>query len=370
MSKRLKSTPREDGFKMPGEFVEQDSCWMAWPQRTDVWRGGAKPIQEAVVNVANAISKYEPLNVIVSAGEYENARARLGKNVRVIETSSNDIWMRDIGPSFVINDKGEIRGIDWIFNCWGGFNGGYYFPWDLDDKAAFKVCELIGADSYRTDFVLEGGSIHVDGEGTCYTTEECLLNKNRNPDLTKKQIEDRLKKFLNVEKVIWLPLGVYNDKTSGHVDNLLHVVAPGHVVLTWTDDKNDPQYERSLKALKVLENETDAQGRKIKVTKIHQPGPLFYTEKEVSTLGYNLDKQCLHEVERLAGSYCNFLMVNGAIILPVFNDKWDQKAIDTLQKIFPDRKIEPVYAREILLGGGNIHCITQHQPKVKNKKAK
>lgn len=161
------STPKADGFRMPGEFEEQKQIFMIWPERTDNWRAGAKPAQKTFANVAAAISEFEPVTMCVSAAQYEHAKAMLPAGVRIVEMSSNDAWCRDMGPSFLINDKGETRACDWTFNAWGGLVDGLYFPWDKDDQIASKICELEQIDSYRTDdFVLEGGSFHVDGEGT------------------------------------------------------------------------------------------------------------------------------------------------------------------------------------------------------------
>ncbi|WP_434335703.1 agmatine deiminase [Mycoplasma capricolum subsp. capricolum] len=364
MSKKMNSTPKKDGFWMPGEWEKHDQCWMIWPERSDNWRLGAKPAQRVFANVANAIAKYEKVTMLVSHQQFENARNLLDQNVRVIECSNDDSWMRDVGPTIVKNKDGEIRGVDWVFNAWGGFKGGLYFPWDKDDAIARKVCEISNIDYYRTDFVLEGGSIHTDGDGTLYTTEECLLNENRNPDLSKEQIEENLKEYCGVEKVIWLPLGVYNDETNGHVDNLLHVVSPGHVVLTWTDDTTDPQYERSKLAYDILINTLDAKGRKIKVTKLHQPEPLFITKEEAEGIDV-CDTMSREPEQRMPASYANFYIANNAIILPIFGDKYDDLAVKTLQSVYPNHKIETVMAREILLGGGNIHCITQQQPTTK-----
>lgn len=362
MSQRLNTIPKDDGFIMPGEHEKHNACWMIWPERCDNWRQGAKPAQSAYTQVANTIAKYESVNMLVSAKQYETARFYLDQRIKVIEMSSNDAWMRDVGPTFIRNSKTkEIRAIDWIFNSWGGLQEGIYFPWDQDNKIAQKVAELIGYDYYQAPFVLEGGSIHSDGDGTVYTTEECLLNKNRNPNLSKVKIENYLKVYLGAIKVIWLPYGVYNDETNGHIDNILHVVKPGHVILTWTDNQNDPQYERSLKAWEVLVNTVDAKKRKIKVTKLHQPEPLFYSKEEVQTIDPN-DGKVRVTGARLPASYVNFYIANGAVILPIFNDKkWDKNAIKILKKIYHNHKIEPIYAREILLGGGNIHCITQQE---------
>ncbi|CAB1055101.1 Agmatine deiminase (EC 3.5.3.12) [Spiroplasma endosymbiont of Danaus chrysippus] len=170
-------------------------------------------------------------------------------------------------------------------------------------------------EKYGKSIVLEGGSIHQDGEGTIYTTEECLLNPNRNPDLTKEEIEEHLKQYLNAQKIIWIPRGVYNDETSGHVDNLLHIITPGHVVLTWTDDKNDPQYERSLEALTFLKNSTDAKGRKIKVTKLHQSAPLFITKSEAENREKSPRFANRTEGFRMPASYVNFYITNKTIII-------------------------------------------------------
>ena len=290
----------------------------------------------------------------------------LADYVRVVEMSNDDSWMRDCGATFVINDKGGLRAVDWSFNAWGGLVDGLYFPWDKDDRVASKMCELEQADRYRLDdFILEGGSIHVDGEGTAMVTEECLLSEGRNAHLTKKEIEQKLKDYLNVEKVLWVHEGIYNDETNGHIDNMANFVRPGVIALAWTDDKKDPQYKRSSEALEYLENETDAKGRKIKVEKIYTPSPVLITKEEsegVDAVDGTLPRQ---EGDRLAASYVNYYTGNGFVAVPVFGDPNDELAIKKLQELYPDRKIEPIYAREILLGGGNIHCITQQVPKAK-----
>lgn len=364
--KRLDTTPKADGFRMPGEFEPHDGCFMIWPERPDNWRLGGKPAQKVFTEVANTIAKYEPMTMIVSKGQYENAKNMLNPDVRVVEMSNDDSWLRDCGTTFVINDKGDMRGVDWKFNAWGGLVDGLYFPWDSDDKIASKMCELERVDSYRTDdFVLEGGSIHVDGEGTVMVTEECLLSAGRNSHMTKKEIGKMLCDYLNCEKVLWIPNGIYNDETNGHVDNMANFVKPGVVVLAWTDDENDPQYARSKEAYEYLSKETDAKGRKLEIHKLYTPTPILITKEEsegVDAVDGTLPRQ---EGDRLAASYANYYTGNGFIALPVFNDPNDQKAIDLLQKLYPDRKIEPIYAREILLGGGNIHCITQQMPKRK-----
>lgn len=336
---------------------------MLWPQRPDNWRLGAKPAQRAFVAVACAIAQFEPVTMGVNHSQYANARQMLPPQIRVVEISNNDSWMRDCGPTFVINGKGEVRGIDWKFNAWGGLYNGLYFPWDLDDMVAQKVLEIERLDRYKAPLVLEGGSIHVDGEGTCMTTAECLLSPGRNPHLTQEQIEHYLQEYLNVEKVLWIPRGVYNDETTGHVDNLACFLRPGEIALTWTDDRSDPQYERSAEAYDFLMSQTDARGRRFKVHKIHQPNPVIITAEEAEGVDMVEGTLPRRAGDRLAASYINFYFCNGGVIVPTFDDPHDAEALATLQRLLPERKVVGVPAREILLGGGNIHCITQQQPR-------
>jgi agmatine deiminase len=297
----------------------------------------------------------------------------LPPNIRVIEMSMNDSWFRDTGPTFVVRDSNssvgdlepKVAGIDWNFNSYGGVEDGCYTDWSLDLLLARKILAVEKVPRFPHSMILEGGSIHVDGEGTCLTTEECLLNKNRNPHLTKAEIEDELKAYLGVKKVIWLSHGLFgDDDTNGHIDNMCCFVKPGVVLLSWTDDVSDPQYERSLEAVSVLSNATDAKGRKLEIIKLHVPGPLYMTDEEASGLIQDGEAKPRPPGTRLAASYLNFYIANGGIITPQFGDqKWDDEAVRVLSLAFPDYEVVRVEgAREIALGGGNIHCITQQQP--------
>ena len=362
MVRTLSTTPRQDGFYMPAEFAPHKQTWMLWPERPDNWRLGAKPAQRAFTAVATAIAQFEPVVMGVNQRQFLNARAMLPAQIRVIELSNNDSWMRDVGPTFVINGRGEIRLVDWKFNAWGGIKEGLYFPWDLDDLVPRKVAEIEGIDRYAAPLVLEGGSIHVDGEGTLLTTEQCLLNPNRNPELSKAEIEAYLKEYTGVEKVIWLGEGVYNDETNGHIDNLACFLRPGVIALTWTDDTHDPQYPISQDAYERLCHSRDARGRTFEIVKIHQPDPVLITAEEaegVDAVEGTLPRQA---GDRMAASYINFYFCNGGAIVPTFGDRHDQLALETLQRYLPERRVVGVPAREILLGGGDIHCITQQQP--------
>ncbi len=349
---------------MPGEFAPHDGCYMVWPERPDNWRLGARPAQEAWVAVAEAITVSDPVTMLASARQYEHARSALPPSVRVVEASSNDAWCRDIGPTFVVDGAGRRRGVDWTFNAWGGLDGGLYFPWDQDDLIARKICELEGADRYRAPFVLEGGSIHVDGEGTLITTEECLLNPNRNPSMSRAQIEDALRAYLGIEQVIWLGAGVLGDETDGHVDNLVHYVAPGVVVLTWTDDENDPEHMISAAALEVLRGARDARGRELEVHLLPSPDPARMTEEEARGIDAIAGTQPRVAGEHLSGSYANFYIGTSRVVVPLLDERTDDKALAVIAGLLPDREVVGVPGREILLGGGNVHCITQQVPSV------
>ena len=360
--KIVKSTPRADGFRMPAEWERHYGCIMIFPERADSWQYGGYAARKAFVEAASAIAESEFVTVCASEKQYENARRLLPDNIRVVEMSSNDAWARDYAPTFVTNGS-DIRGINWGFNAWGGLVDGLYFPWDKDDKMARKLCDLYNKDMYDFGgFILEGGAIHVDGEGTCITTEACLLSSGRNPNLSKTEIENYLRECLNVTKVIWLKRGIYNDETNEHVDNICAFTRPAEVVLAWTDDENDPQYELSRSCLEILESEVDARARRLTVHKLHCPSPITVTAEECAGLDTMDYEPTRKPGERLAASYVNFYISNGAVIMPTFGDPKDKAAWDLLSQLFPERKVVPVAARDILIGGGNIHCITQQIP--------
>lgn len=363
--KTLTSTPKADGFRMPAEFEPHARTWMIWPERRDTFRYGAKLAQKQFIGFARAISEFEPVTIGVSNAQYEVALRACGDFAQVVEMSNDDFWIRDTGATFVTNGE-EIRGVDWSFNAWGGLVDGLYFPWDKDDRVASKMCGMVGCDRYRLDdFILEGGSIHVDGEGTLVVTESCLLSEGRNSQLTKEEIGDVLREHLNVEKIIWLPEGIYLDETNGHVDNIFNFTAPGECVLAWCDDPEDPQHAISQACLEVLENETDAKGRKLKVRKLHIPSPILLTQEEHDGMDQVCEFWPPEPGSRLPASYVNFYTCNGGVVFPTFDDeKYDAEAERVLTEAFPGRKIVGKPCHEMFLGGGNIHCATQQQPAV------
>lgn len=368
MSRELTRTPRADGYWMPAEFDRHAGTWMLWPERPDNWREGARPAQQAFAAVAAAIARFEPVCVGASPAQYEMTRSHLDPRVRVIEISNNDAWMRDTGPTFVVNAAGRRRAVDWPFNAWGGCHSGLYFPWDQDDLVARKVAAVENVDRYRAPLVMEGGAIHTDGQGTLLVTGQCLLNVNRNPSLSKEQIEQHLKDYTGTSVVIWLGDGVINDETDGHVDNLACFARPGEVCLTMPANRRDAQWAVSNDALQRLADARDARGRSLTVHQLPSPGPLRMTAAEASGVWQREGSRARLAGERLAASYANFYLCNGAVIFPLLDRRTDADAASRLKRIFPQREIVGVPGREILLGGGNIHCITQQVPAAKPRR--
>ena len=358
--------PAYDGFYMPAEYARHAGTVMIWPVRAGSWGNDPTESQNAFKAVINAVSKSEKVYVLAGRKHFDEAERALKNMAKVLMIDSDDAWARDVAPTFVTNGR-TIRGIDWSFNAWGGEYDGLYAHWDKDDAVAKTFCESIGVDCYNAKpFVLEGGSIHSDGEGTLMVTESCLLSKGRNPYMTKEQIEETLKKYLGAKKVLWLPRGIYNDETNEHVDNVCAFVAPAKVVLAWTDNKFDPQYGLSASCLEYLENETDARGRKIETVKLPIPEhPICVDEKMCASYTFEEGEDTRETGERLAASYVNFYFSNGALIVPQFggeNAESDKKAVEVLESVAGDREVIGIPAMAILQGGGNIHCITQQIP--------
>ena len=338
---------------------------MIWPVRPGSWPNGAIEAQEAFTRIAKAIAESEELWMLADQSHLAKVQQVFSDtpNVHPLEIETDDAWARDVGPTCVVNGN-QIRGIDWKFNAWGGDYDGLYAHWEKDDAAASKICDALGIKRYDAHpFVLEGGSIHSDGEGTVLVTETCLLSKGRNPDLSKAQIEDKLKEYLGAQKIIWLPCGIYNDETNEHVDNICAFTASATVVLAWTDDENDPQYLMSKACYDVLSKETDARGRHFTIHKLPIPKkPVVVTEEDLKGYVFEEGEDVREAGERLAASYVNFYISNGGVLVPQFGDENDSLAVEILQGLFPTRKVYPVYARPIIVGGGNIHCITQQIP--------
>lgn len=362
----LRTLPVKDGFRMPGEFEPHRGCVMIWPVRPGSWPGGGKEAQRTFAEIARAIAESEQVWMLAGRDNFDQVRACFAQNdrIQVLEIETDDAWARDVGPTCVADRSGRVRGIDWQFNAWGGETDGLYAHWDRDNRAAEQICQALGLDCYDAQhFVLEGGSIHSDGEGTILVTESCLLSKGRNPQLDRQKIEEMLKAYLGAEKVIWLPRGIYQDETNEHVDNVCAFVRPGEVVLAWTENREDPQWELSNASLRVLEQETDARGRHFRVHRLMIPDvPVCITEEELAGFSFEEGEDVRTAGERLAASYVNFYIANGAVLVPQFGDVQDGPALELLGELFPERKVVPIPARPVIVGGGNIHCITQQIP--------
>lgn len=364
----LRTLPTADGFTMPAEFATHSATVLIWPVRPGSWGRDPSVAQRAFLDVIREIAKEEDVYLLAGAEDAAAARAAVADlpRITVHEIESDDAWARDVGPTFVTDGR-TLRGISWRFNAWGGTVDGLYANWDKDDAVAAALCEALGVDCYDAgDFVLEGGSIHVDGEGTLLTTEACLLSAGRNPSLTREQIEQKLAAYLGIRKILWLPRGIYLDETNEHVDNVCAFTAPGEVVLAWTDAETDPQYPLSKACLDYLNGVTDAAGRKLKVRLLPIPDhPILCTEADCAAYDFAPGEDMREPGDRLAGSYANFYIANSAVLVPQFggeNAASDAHALAILREAFPTRRVIGIDARAILLGGGNIHCITQQVP--------
>ncbi|MFD0590352.1 agmatine deiminase family protein [Paenibacillus sp. GCM10027627] len=338
--------PRELNYTMPAEWAKHERTFISWPVLDSmVHPDNYEEVTAGYADIITAISEFEPITVVVNPDDAKRVAARFAGNagVELLEIEHNDAWLRDNGPTFLLSEEGELAGVNWGFNAWGG----KYSPWDLDDAVAPQVLKHVGVRQFDAPLVMEGGSIHSDGEGTLLTTEECLLNGNRNPELSREEIEEQVKRFVNVESIIWLKRGLSGDETDGHVDNIACFAAPGKVILQVCDDPSDENYAITQENRKILRDAVDAKGRKLEIIEIPQPPMAEY------------------DGQRLTLSYLNFYFVNDGIILPVFGGaaaETDRQAENILAEAFPDRKIRKVNGMAIIAEGGNVHCTTQQMP--------
>jgi agmatine deiminase len=327
---------------MPAEWHPHRRCWMAWPSNTSAYFGRIEAARVAWANVARAISQFEPVVMLANDADLAGARCLCGPAIEVRRVAIDDGWFRDNGPTFVLDGYGSLLGIDWDFNGWGG-----RFPYVNDRLTAQAILDQEAIERVAAPLVLEGGSIHVDGEGTVMVTEECLLNPNRNPHLSRSAIEGHLQDYLGVETVIWLKGGLKDDVTDGHVDQLAAFVSPGVVIALIGEDPSDVNYAALNENLEILKGARDAKGRSLEVIEIPQP-PALYNE---------------HTGTRVSLSHINYYMANGGIVLPSFGfPDHDQRVLGIFREVFSDREVVPVATLEVAFGGGNIHCITQQEP--------
>jgi len=320
---------------------------MAWPCRTELWGEGLDAARTAYTEIAKAIAAFEPVTMVANGEEIAEVslRSGAGSGVACLPLAHDDSWIRDNGPTFLIDGKGGVAGVDWGFNAWGDKFDNY----ENDAAVAGAILEHLKMPAYRAPLVLEGGSIHVDGEGTLLTTEQCLLNANRNPKLSRKQIEQHLRAHLGIRQIIWLGQGLEDDDTDGHVDNVACFVRPGVVLALSTEDEDDGNYTALQDNLARLRAAKDAAGRSLEVIEIPQPA-----------------RRTGEDGRRLALSYINFYIANGGVVMPSFEDAKDEGAFAIVAKCFPDREVRQLPMLDVVCGGGGIHCITQQQPAVES----
>lgn len=360
-------------YRMPAEYAPHRATLMIWPVRPGSWGRDPRAAQAAFGRVFAAICQSEPLVLLAAPDQWAQASAAVAGldaarfPVRLLPIETDDAWARDVCPTFVKGADGALCGISWRFNAWGGLVDGLYADWAKDDAAAAAVCAALGLPCRdAAPFVLEGGSVHTDGEGTLLVTESCLCSPGRNPGLSRSEIERTLCRYLGAEKVLWLPRGIYNDETNEHVDNVCAFIGPAQVVLAWTDDPQDPQYPLSQADWAYLQSVTDAKGRPITVHKLPIPDvPVLCSADDCAAYDFAPGEAARVPGERLAASYVNFYFTNGAVLVPQFggvNAASDARALQILQRLCPTRQVLGLPARDILQGGGNIHCITQQIP--------
>jgi len=334
--------PKALGYAQPAEWQPHSACWLAFPSHRDLWLEDLDIVQTEFIALARAIASSEPLEILVLAETAELAKELLGDlPVRFHQIPFGDIWMRDITPIYVKNADGKLGALRFQWNGWGG-----KYLLEHDDRVAENILLTLNIPKFEFDWVLEGGAIEVDGEGTCLTTKQCLLNPNRNPHMAQAAIESGLKSALGVEKILWIEEGLLNDHTDGHIDTIARFIAPYTVMCMKPTDSNDPNYRVFNDIAKQLEEMTDAKGRKLNVIKIPSPNLVLDDEGEI-----------------MPASYLNFYISNDSVIIPTYGSDNDDLAVNEIAKHFPTRKAIGLSAKHILLGGGAFHCITCHQPK-------
>ncbi len=337
------TTPMDLGYRMPAEWTPHQCCFIGWPCRDLLWGSalGLARARAAYAQVARAIARFEPVRMLARPEHVSQASEACGDDVTVVSVNLDDSWLRDTGPTFVRNIQGQLAGVHWRFNGWGG----KYQPHNHDAALGAGLLSSLGVTCFPAPLIAEGGALHVDGEGTLLVTEQCLLNPNRNPGLTRPEIEQILCQFTGASKIIWLGQGLDGDETDGHIDNVVCFAGPGKLLIQGCDDPADPNYAILRDNMKRLTNATDARGKHFNIVTLPSPTP----RKDATG-------------NSLILSYVNFYLANGAVIMPGFDDPADAPAATLIAAAFPDRKVVQIPALDIVAGGGGIHCITQQMP--------
>ncbi|HKP47691.1 MAG TPA: agmatine deiminase family protein [Pyrinomonadaceae bacterium] len=362
-------TPASLGFYMPAEWRPHEATWLSWPKDPETWPDRVEQVQNIFLQMMAALTPHETVNLLVDDESVENevrkrCKFSAAENIRFHRMKTVDSWIRDYGPNFLVLEQSSARSKDehdkskssehslafndWGFNAWGN----KYEELKRDDAIPSQLEDLIQARRFEPGIVMEGGSIEVNGAGCVLTTEQCLLNPNRNPSLSKTEIEQYLEDYLGVQKVLWLGEGIVGDDTDGHIDDIARFVAPNVIACAVEEDPDDANYDLLQENFRRLQSMTDTQGRPFQIVRLPMPG----TVGGSSTSTRNLD--------RLPASYANFYIANGVVLAPVFGHQNDQRAIETLQRLFATRQVVPINCEPLVWGMGTIHCVTQQQPKI------
>ena len=331
--------------RLPAEWEPHEATWVVWPHASETWPACLDAAEAEFSELVHAIASCEPVHVLVQDEVHEQyVRDRIGTEVtvRLHAVPTDDSWMRDTGPTFVVDEGRRLVAVDWTFNSWGG----KYAPWDRDDAVASAVGRLAGAEVVRPGLVAEGGAMEVDGEGTLVATRPTLVDDKRNPQLSPGEIEGLLSTLLGVRRVLWLGEGIAGDDTDGHVDNIARFVAPGRMVCASEPDASDPNHDRLLACRAALSGARDACGRGLEVVDLPMPPPVEA------------------DGERLPASYLNFYVLNSAVLVPVFGVAADDTALEQIASLFPDRRVRGIPSRTLVRGLGAVHCLTQQQPRI------
>jgi len=345
-----KKTPRELGFSMPAEWHPHTATWLSWPKDAETWPDRVPQVEEIFLQMIAALTPHEIVNLLVDDPVTEESVKRRcdfpsARNIRFHHIETVDSWIRDYGPNFLVGLQGLAYN-DWEFNAWGN----KYEELKRDNRIPKVLADVLHLPRFEPGIVLEGGSIEVNGNGCVLTTEQCLLNPNRNPQFSKDEIETYLKNYLGVETVLWLGEGIVGDDTDGHIDDIARFVDTNTIICAIEDDPADANFKLLQDNLERLRSLTDANGHSFEIVTLPMPGIVGGT----STHSRNLD--------RLPASYANFYIANRVVLAPVFGHANDERAVATLQQVFADRRVVPLNCEPLVWGMGTIHCVTQQQP--------
>ena len=353
MAEQAQNRPAALGFRMPAEWHPHTSTWLTWPKDPETWPGRVSQVEEIYLEMIAALAPHETVNLLVDDEETEQAvRSRCtpatAQGLRFHLIPTVDSWIRDYGPNFLIDGRGDGAFNDWTFNAWGN----KYEELKKDDGVPVRLEKVLGLRRFEPGIVMEGGSIEVNGNGCVLTTEQCLLNPNRNPNLSRSDIEQYLKDYLGAAKVLWLGEGIVGDDTDGHIDDIARFVAPNVIICAVEDNAADANYELLQDNLARLRSMTDTSGRPFEIVTLPMPGIVGGTSTST------------RDLDRLPASYANFYIANSVVLAPVFGHANDTRALETLRRVFPDRQVIPINCEPLVWGMGTIHCVTQQQPQL------